>query len=859
MFAATFYSYKGGVGRSVALLNTAHQLALRGRSVLVIDFDLEAPGLHSVVTKVWDDAEPKLRRLGVIDYFADYKASAKASTAEGKDAEATVPDFREYVSGGFGPDGLIRLMTAGDLSDFAQYSRRLAVLNIIDFAKRWYGRELLLQLRKDIAADGCDYLLIDSRTGHTDALGATTVLLPHAVVLLSNLSDQSIVGTRRTLDFIRLNGTSDNEGRSRAGEQPSNLLCARDPDDPEIETLVVASLIPFGDQLGLRRMAEVLDRSVDHIIYHVPRIAAHEDEHVIKHAAEGLLSQSSEVDPAFLMYSGLADRIEALNPYERRSLAKRGLESLSRQDWRVALGYFRAAECFLRGSEDHRSSLADRMLQVRLWLGKARALALGFQTGSAGDLIGRAEAAIRTLNDEGIATGDLLVDLIIARMQLVRGLFGSNELLAAIEPAQAARNTANQLRVEGKPDHWELSTGLMAAEAKLLGGDYAGAAHEAEELPRQAKRLNRRAEMVRALQLRATARLSEGCIAEAKREALRAVTEAEAFGVDYLVAEAHLAAAQVEIAAGTTSPDGQARLARAALSFEEIGDGLGSANCRSELGMYLHRLGEPEEDVRQNLADAILGYQRISGTALGEITTLLYATRALIDRGVISLEVPDVARPTITSRTSGQPHPMLPPLTAAMIAKQLPGATETLVLAAFIAREREIPFLDDLIAAYWMELDLFADRNWLDYVAEELGVEVRLALGPEATRYPSIALEVERSRLLARMLQRPAGDAEMLRELRVVADTAQGRGAAYDEACALTLAALTLGAAGEQAAQEVELARLQELHARCMFQWTIWGHVRAVRDCLRDAGPVWKPAAASLLAEARGRGLPTPP
>lgn len=41
----TFYSYKGGVGRSLALLNTAYDLVSRGRHVLIIDMDLEAPGV----------------------------------------------------------------------------------------------------------------------------------------------------------------------------------------------------------------------------------------------------------------------------------------------------------------------------------------------------------------------------------------------------------------------------------------------------------------------------------------------------------------------------------------------------------------------------------------------------------------------------------------------------------------------------------------------------------------------------------------------------------------------------------------------------------------------------------------------
>ena len=40
-----FYSFKGGVGRSMAVLNLAYSLAAKGRHVLVLDMDLEAPGL----------------------------------------------------------------------------------------------------------------------------------------------------------------------------------------------------------------------------------------------------------------------------------------------------------------------------------------------------------------------------------------------------------------------------------------------------------------------------------------------------------------------------------------------------------------------------------------------------------------------------------------------------------------------------------------------------------------------------------------------------------------------------------------------------------------------------------------------
>lgn len=42
----TFYSYKGGVGRTMALANVATLLARWGYKTLLVDWDLEAPGLE---------------------------------------------------------------------------------------------------------------------------------------------------------------------------------------------------------------------------------------------------------------------------------------------------------------------------------------------------------------------------------------------------------------------------------------------------------------------------------------------------------------------------------------------------------------------------------------------------------------------------------------------------------------------------------------------------------------------------------------------------------------------------------------------------------------------------------------------
>src|SRR5580698_10337359 len=64
----TFYSFKGGVGRTMALANVAALLAKWGFSVLAVDWDLEAPGLEQFFAKLNPDIR-KLRREkpGIVD------------------------------------------------------------------------------------------------------------------------------------------------------------------------------------------------------------------------------------------------------------------------------------------------------------------------------------------------------------------------------------------------------------------------------------------------------------------------------------------------------------------------------------------------------------------------------------------------------------------------------------------------------------------------------------------------------------------------------------------------------------------------------------------------------------------------
>ena len=48
MQVISFYSYKGGVGRTIALIETAYHLAKAGKRILLLDLDIEAPSLHNI-------------------------------------------------------------------------------------------------------------------------------------------------------------------------------------------------------------------------------------------------------------------------------------------------------------------------------------------------------------------------------------------------------------------------------------------------------------------------------------------------------------------------------------------------------------------------------------------------------------------------------------------------------------------------------------------------------------------------------------------------------------------------------------------------------------------------------------------
>lgn len=212
----TFYSYKGGVGRSMSLANTAWLLASHGNSVLTIDWDLEAPGLPRYF-RPFLDARRLASSRGLIDLFSDHVANASASTALPSIGPITVrqkgTDISSYtvpIQWSFPDGGKLDLLPAGRPGP--AYARHVMDFDWQKLYTEFAGHELLQNLKNQLRST-YDYVLIDSRTGLSDTAGICTITLPDTLAMCFTFNRQSIEGSVAVAEAIdaqrRLNPGSD--------------------------------------------------------------------------------------------------------------------------------------------------------------------------------------------------------------------------------------------------------------------------------------------------------------------------------------------------------------------------------------------------------------------------------------------------------------------------------------------------------------------------------------------------------------------------------------------------------------------------------------------------------------------------
>jgi MinD-like ATPase involved in chromosome partitioning or flagellar assembly len=198
----TFYSFKGGTGRSMALANVAWILASNGKRVLVIDWDLEAPGLHRYFYPFLLDPEVT-ESNGLIDFFCDFveasrlhprRAANEAVRSDGDhwyDERADLVRYAVSLDYDFPEPGTLDFVPAGRQGP--AYGIRVAAFQWADFYEE-LGGGVFLEIVKAKLRDEYDYILIDSRTGLSDTSGICTVQMPDELVVFFTLNRQSVFG-----------------------------------------------------------------------------------------------------------------------------------------------------------------------------------------------------------------------------------------------------------------------------------------------------------------------------------------------------------------------------------------------------------------------------------------------------------------------------------------------------------------------------------------------------------------------------------------------------------------------------------------------------------------------------------------
>ncbi len=264
----------------MAMMNCAANLVEQGKKVLVVDFDLEAPGLDTFNL----DWGKHATRKGLVDYVVEFLSTDIA------------PELDDYVySGSFKKDskGELWLMPAGERS--VEYHNRFNSINWRHLYEHRDGYLLFENLKaqwKNLLNP--EYVLVDSRTGHTDVSGICTRQIPDATVLLFFPNKQNLSGLVPIVNRIR------EENKNRSKQLRMHFVASNVPDIDDEESILWKRLQKFRSRLEYEKLAAK--------IHHFHSLSLlNQDIFTISRPKSRLASE----------YSELVREIQKLNWYDR--------------------------------------------------------------------------------------------------------------------------------------------------------------------------------------------------------------------------------------------------------------------------------------------------------------------------------------------------------------------------------------------------------------------------------------------------------------------------------------------------------------------------------------------------------------
>lgn len=246
------YSYKGGSGRTVAAGNIAAALAKQGKKVLILDMDIEAPGLQNLF-EITDTIKYK-KRLGLQDYLKNHM------TLEELDESALLDFSRAEDVGNPLPipeDGkLLYLITTNRSTNILTEMSRIP--QRMDDLVEYFGRKYDL-----------DYIILDAASGireaFTIALHITDILL-----VFFRWTRQHLEGTIKIGQLIDVMQGMGDMNRLK----DFKLIASISPPDEELERLdnqVLSNVLSRIKEDSLLKLREELEDDIA-LFYEIPEI-----------------------------------------------------------------------------------------------------------------------------------------------------------------------------------------------------------------------------------------------------------------------------------------------------------------------------------------------------------------------------------------------------------------------------------------------------------------------------------------------------------------------------------------------------------------------------------------------------------
>ncbi len=194
----SFYSFKGGVGRTTTMMMAAIGAARRGKKIVVLDFDLEAPGVSSFFS------EDIMSKYGILDFLVENNVYAEEINID----EYMYP-VGEYcrVNQYGGEIHILPAVGTAVREDIESYRKNLMRFDMDMPAYEEEKTPIDMLLEKIDSFLKPDYIFIDTRSGIHQIGGITLTRYSDLALMFFYGSMQNIEGMRMTLPILKSSNT----------------------------------------------------------------------------------------------------------------------------------------------------------------------------------------------------------------------------------------------------------------------------------------------------------------------------------------------------------------------------------------------------------------------------------------------------------------------------------------------------------------------------------------------------------------------------------------------------------------------------------------------------------------------------